>query len=446
MKIRSGSASFLKSRTYGRFIQRLLDDPDYWIRRRIDDVSSPSSTELVRRISFDIHLSRVILLAQRCGILISSQVLLPLLVLPREIIAGVDIFGPDGRSLHLLKRSENSFLAEAAAKSTMSWWSALRAGSYAEYYQSTVVAGAKPPPAPEGESGVRIGDSDYIFAVALPLDRGMVSAALRGEDRLSLVKVSLRSTSTSSDPLAARWKGPGIVPRASFDYPLDAHPAGPSHQVRVDIPEGLEVVSAEFRTRAGERRYADAEARGSIKFTAGQVVANARYERNELLREGKEDLARTLGRVVVECRLSGELVMPVIIALCFVVAVLVILDVLRNQVAGLDSSAKAAVVALLLFAPALIGLYAARPTAHFKVRFAVNLYRSVLALAALALVAVAFMLVMLPNESQAEEGELESAISTLGVVLESSIWSISALAALILGAWLATFIRWRPSL
>lgn len=440
MKIRSGTASFPSSLAYGRYIQKLLDDPDDWIRRRIDDVSSPSSTELVRRISFDIHISRVIKLAHKCGIRVSSQILLPLLILPKEIIAGVDIVGPNGRSLHLLKRSENSFLAEAAAKSTMGWGQALRAGSYTEYYQSTVVAGSKHPPMPRGDSHVRVGDSDYIFAVVLPLDKSIISAAINGKDRLSLVKVSLRSTSEASDPLAARWKGPGLLPSATFDYPLDSHPTGPYQQVRIDIPDGLEVVSAEFRTRSGDRKYLDAEARGSIKYTAGQVVANARYERNELIRRGKAASAKELARVVVACRVSSELVIPVVIALGFVVAVLALLGMLRSEVAELDSSAKAAVVALLLFAPALIGLYAARPTAHFKVRFAVNLYRSFLAVAAIILVAVAFALVMLPNNAAPD---FDAAVDALGLILSVSVCALLLLIFWILGAWFWTFRRFR---
>ena len=311
--------------------------------------------------------------------------LLPLLELPKEIFSGIDVTGPDGQSLHVLKRGENTLLSAVAGRlvSAPESVSAINRVDYNDDNADAVVANTQ---RLAMRSPNTLPHQHYDFVVELRVTKDEVHRAKRGDTLLSLIKVVYTRSWNDATFFPPVWTGSGIFGQAKFRHNFGSQGRGQHAQIKIDIPDGMSATRAAAYNRLTGVMYETEEQ--ALKTTPGQVVANLRR-----ILDLKPALqgADTVGvrhqdhqpdELVVRCRLSGRLVWPVVTALSLVFLLLVIFDVFMRRILEFDADARSSAITILLVAPALVSLYAAQPNEHYRVRSAVNFYRSLMLLSA----------------------------------------------------------------
>ena len=363
----------------------MIFDPARWIHRRTESIRFGAGRSFVRASTLDLTVP------PEAPSLATGARIIPVALLRRAVLSGLDTLDEDGRPLPVLTTSQNAGAA-AAVLTAMARTEGIV--DPAVHHVLRAATGPDRPPWTQVALELRAaGASPTLAAMAKVLyDHFLLCLVLpAADDERRIIKylfrqeISLRS-----------WRRPtmalGWIP-ARLQWSVGSVALGESYHVEVSMPEGLVILDGELRATSRDRR--------SVRITAERPMSSVGHWH---LRPHSSDADATLSIRVVVSR-SGWLT-AAMLSTWLTAGVMVATALGRHRLTG-DAAAS-----LLLALNGLTGTLVARPAAHDLVAHVMRGLKGLLILAGLVPYVAAGLL----------------ALEVGGAALGGTLWGLTMLA------------------
>lgn len=230
--------------TFGKYFLILVSHPEKWIRRQVEAVHNRSRDVQEIKYSFDIDFSFVMKTAEDSGLPLDGWIPLPVLALEKGAIVDIDVYDRSGKSLNVVRRSENAFLSHCA------WLaSELDAGVRLTPEHFEMYAKCFSPKYPVDPNDFKVvrdssgsllpNTSSFDLVVwASILEMAKQQEQHRGNlTHLGLLKLRHRVASTNEN--GTIWQGGHVWPFLKQKWPLSERSIRLQSHMRFDVPDGL---------------------------------------------------------------------------------------------------------------------------------------------------------------------------------------------------------------